>query len=376
MPGSPDWVQDHWKSPPLILAYSIVRPVLSPNTGLTGGFPLDEPLLIDRVADTTSRLERDALDRDIVQMLVEFIAPKSVILYQLLDASPDRLMVRRASYTVGQLQVRPRVPHDFAGLPKLSDRKEWLTCVEAKAPVHCPPGDDSFTVHFPVEDSAGATGLLELELTDAMSAREVRLVEGFLRILRNQIALLDYGERDTLTGLLNRKTFESQFAKLRSELPEAEQSTSERQSWLGMLDIDHFKSINDKFGHVIGDEVLLLISQIVQRSLRGGDHLFRFGGEEFVVVLEDTNAAGAHCVFERIRKAIESHCFPQVVNVTASLGFSALRRRDVPEVCVERADEALYFVKHNGRNGVRCFEHLLESGDLLLKDTSGEIELF
>jgi diguanylate cyclase (GGDEF)-like protein len=151
---------------------------------------------------------------------------------------------------------------------------------------------------------------LQIELTDSMSGREARLVEGFLRILRNQIALLDYGERDTLTGLLNRKTFESRFSTLCSELPEGAPSTSDQQSWLGILDIDHFKLINDEYGHVVGDEVLLLISQIMQRALRWGDRLFRFGGEEFVVILEHTTAAAAQTVFERIRMAVAGHCFP------------------------------------------------------------------
>jgi diguanylate cyclase (GGDEF)-like protein len=218
--------------------------------------------------------------------------------------------------------------------------------------------------------------VLEIELRDAMSARETRLVEGVLRILRNLIALLDYGERDTLTGLLNRKTFEARFAKTCSELPEVVASAAQPASWLGLLDIDRFKSINDTYGHVIGDEVLLLVSQIMQRTLRGGDQLFRFGGEEFVVVLEDTHAAGADIAFERIRAAIESHRFPQVGKVTASLGYTTIRRREVPASCLERADAALYFVKHNGRNGVRCCERLVESGAITLKDNAGDVELF
>ncbi len=205
-----------------------------------------------------------------------------------------------------------------------------------------------------------------------MHARDARLVHGILRILRNQTALLDYGERDTLTGLLNRKTFEARFEKICRD----PQASAQPHGWLGLLDIDRFKSINDTYGHIFGDEVLLLVSQIMQRTLRGGDQLFRFGGEEFVVVLEGTEPTGAQIAFERIRAAIECHRFPQVGQVTASLGYTKIQRQDVPATCVERADAALYFVKRNGRNGVRSFELLVESGALVAKDDSGDIELF
>jgi diguanylate cyclase (GGDEF)-like protein len=338
---------------------------------------VNEPLLIDRVADTTAHRERDALARAIVQMLVEFLDARRVVLYQLLQDGSHHRMVRRAGYDHGrlQLQLRPRLHHDLVDLPKLSDRQEWRACVEKRCPVHCAPAGGSSTICFPVEEGSNVTGLLEIELTDSMSAREARLVAGVLRILRNQTALLDYGERDTLTGLLNRKTFESRFEKICGEL-EAVPLPAQPRSWLGLLDIDRFKSINDTCGHIIGDEVLLLVSQIMQRTVRGGDQLFRFGGEEFVVVLEDTNAAGAGIAFERIRAAIESHCFPQVAKITASLGYTTIQPRDAPTTCVGRADAALYFIKRNGRNGVRCFETLVESGDIVVRDNSGAVELF
>jgi diguanylate cyclase (GGDEF)-like protein len=285
-------------------------------------------------------------------------------------------MLRRAGYDRGRLQPRSRLSPDLVDLPKLSDRQEWGACVERRCPVHCASAGGSSTICFPVEEGSNVIGLLEIELADSMSAREARLVEGILRILRNQTALLDYGELDTLTGLLNRKTFESRFEKIRGELQNAVSAPSQPRSWLGLLDIDRFKSINDTYGHIIGDEVLLLVSQIMQRTVRGGDQLFRFGGEEFVVVLDDTNAVGAGTALERIRVAIESHRFPRLEKITASIGYTTIQRQDAPTNCVERADAALYFIKHNGRNGVRCFETLVESGDIVVKDNSGGVELF
>ena len=337
---------------------------------------MNEPTLIDRLADTTSRRERDALGRDIVLMLGEFLAARSVTLYYLLSVGFCFWFVVFFRFAQGILRVQPRPFHDTVWDAGGPDCQEWRKCVDHGRPVFHTLSDGSSTVYFPIDDGSRITGVVEISLTGAMADREVRLAEGLLRILRNQIALLDYGERDTLTGLLNRKTFESRFERLCEELPMSMPLHTQAHSWLGLLDIDRFKSINDTYGHVFGDEVLLLVSQIMQSTLRAGDQLFRFGGEEFVVVLEGTDAAGACEVFQRIRAAVERQCFPQVVSVTASLGFTALRREDSPPSCVERADAALYLVKNNGRNGVRCFEDLVQAGNLAVKDISGAIELF
>jgi diguanylate cyclase (GGDEF)-like protein len=337
---------------------------------------VNEPSLIDRLADTTSRREREALDRDIVLMLGEFLGARSVVLYSLLKVGPRQWMVEQIGFAKGILRVQPRPFQDTITMPEVADREELRECVEHCRPVFHTLSDGTHQAYFPVEDGTRITGVVEVALTDPMSDREIRLAQGLLRILRNQIALLDYGERDTLTGLLNRKTFESRFERLCEELSPSAPLASQAHSWLGLLDIDRFKSVNDTYGHVIGDEVLLLVSQIMQSTLRSDDQLFRFGGEEFVVVLEGTDATGAGEAFQRIRTAVERQCFPQVVNVTASLGFTALRRGDSPPSCVERADAALYFVKNHGRNGVRCFEDLVQAGNLTVKDNTGAIELF
>ena len=337
---------------------------------------VNEPHLIDRLADTTSRREREALDRDIVLMLGEFLGARSVTLYGLLNVGPRQWMVEQIRFTDGILRVQPRPFHDTITMPEVADRAELRDCVGECRPVFHTLPDGTHQAYFPIEDGTRITGVVAIALTGPMSDREVRLAHGLLRILRNQIALLDYGERDTLTGLLNRKTFESRFERMCEQLRPDAPLASKAHSWLGLLDVDRFKSINDTYGHVFGDEVLLLVSQIMQGVLRSDDQLFRFGGEEFVVVLEGTDATGAGEVFQRIRAAVERQCFPQVANVTASLGFTRLRREDSPPSCVERADAALYFVKNNGRNGVRSFEELVQAGNLAVKDNTGAIELF
>jgi diguanylate cyclase (GGDEF)-like protein len=166
------------------------------------------------------------------------------------------------------------------------------------------------------------------------------LISGVLRIVRNHLELIDYGERDTLTGLLNRKTFESQFDKLRRELASSARASAEG-CWIGVVDIDHFKAVNDGYGHVIGDEVLLLVSQIIRRSFRSDDRVYRFGGEEFVVLLRDTPEAATAGAMERLRAAVEAHRFPQLGRVTVSIGWTRIRPHDAPATAIARAAGAL-----------------------------------
>jgi diguanylate cyclase (GGDEF)-like protein len=137
-----------------------------------------------------------------------------------------------------------------------------------------------------------------------------------------------------------------------------------------------FKSINDSHGHLFGDEVLLIVSQILKRSFRGADQLFRFGGEEFLIVLDHATPAGAQVALERFRVAVESHTFPQIPRVTISIGYTQILPHDVPTICAERADDALYYAKRNGRNRLCSYEALVTSGDLKTKSSVTEIELF
>ena len=197
-------------------------------------------------------------------------------------------------------------------------------------------------------------------------------ISSLVHIYGNQIKLLDYSELDTLTRLLNRKTFDETFDRLltaaANDSPddgfEDRRSTldEETPAWLCVIDIDHFKRVNDSFGHLFGDEVLLRMGELMRKTFRGGDRLFRFGGEEFVVILNAENETIAAKSFNRFRTSVESHEFPQVGQVTCSIGFTAVSNIDVPTDVVGRADEALYYAKEHGRNQVCCYERLVAEG--------------
>jgi diguanylate cyclase (GGDEF)-like protein len=204
-----------------------------------------------------------------------------------------------------------------------------------------------------------------------VESREIGALMVLAQIFQNHIRLIDYSELDSLTRLLNRKTFEETFDRLltRADTPSGESWNAERRSeedaspaWLGTIDIDHFKRINDSFGHLFGDEVLLRMGALMRKTFRGSDRLFRFGGEEFVVILNAPDGCAAEAAFERFRASVERQEFPQVGTVTCSIGYTEVSNVDIPVNVLGRADEALYFAKNNGRNRVYCYERLLDQG--------------
>ncbi|MCP3930486.1 MAG: GGDEF domain-containing protein [Bacteroidetes bacterium] len=213
------------------------------------------------------------------------------------------------------------------------------------------------------------------------------MIKGLLGIYRNFYEVLSESQLDKLTGLSNRKTFDEVINKIYFQKPVNSEFVSiERRAaindedvsfWLGMADLDNFKRVNDTWGHLYGDEVLLLTSQLMKGHFRESDYLFRFGGEEFVIIISSTDEKKAHIAFDRFCKALESYTFPQVGKVTISIGVAKMDRSLFTATLLDRADKALYYAKQNGRNQVCFFETLFEKG--LVEDTNftaGEIELF
>ena len=164
---------------------------------------------------------------------------------------------------------------------------------------------------------------------------------------------------DYLTGLRTRGYFEQQ---LELEVKRAERK---RQKFsLLMIDIDHFKTLNDTFGHHVGDQVLRDVASILMKDMREVDTVARYGGEEFVMILPETTEVGAVYVAGRLRKSVESAKFfagsPQAIqHLTISVGIAvfdtdAQFKRDL----IEFADAALYSAKRTGRNRVVCYSEV------------------
>lgn len=200
-----------------------------------------------------------------------------------------------------------------------------------------------------------------------------------LHVYQNFASLIRDNEHDTLTGLLNRKTFESKINKVMSLMHKEKSRKDDKQDnhfYIAVLDIDHFKKVNDVYGHLIGDEVLVLFAQIMIETFREKDMLFRYGGEEFVGIFECSNDADIHLALERFRKNVADFIFPQVGKVTASIGYTQIKEYDTCVQMVGRADQALYHAKNSGRNRIFQYEHLVETGVLQDSAKVGDIVLF
>ena len=152
---------------------------------------------------------------------------------------------------------------------------------------------------------------------------------------------------DALTKVFNRRALTTYLESLckRGEI------TNELH--LLLLDIDDFKVVNDTYGHIAGDKILIFIANILRKTLRTGDKVFRYGGEEFVIILNRTNNNACQEITGRILKLISSNQLiykGESLNVTMSIGGTILLENDTPDILIARADKALYKAKGNGKN--------------------------
>lgn len=156
---------------------------------------------------------------------------------------------------------------------------------------------------------------------------------------------------DPLTGILNRRGFE-----IRASQTFADQTTLDKGLCLLMLDIDHFKKINDTYGHLFGDKVIRAIAETLKSKVRGDDSVARLGGEEFAVMLPETDISGARTVAEHIRQSIEGGKIrrldtkEQIGGITISIGVAAYTNGVSVVDLLDQADKALYVSKNTGRN--------------------------
>ncbi|ALA58563.1 putative Diguanylate cyclase [Nitrospira moscoviensis] len=353
--------------------------------------------LSDELARTNQALaqDRDALSRwnrtlagltDLTQALAASLDPDAVV-RTLFDGLPELIQAdavgvaknnpahawawtRRADAQNAE-ELRRRL-HDLVGAPHTEPRaarpepgfspRARLTLVPKAAAT--PPGtkvDSATAIQIPLSLGPQSLGVLHLEragrgpFTDQERQLLATVGTSVALSLRNADShrhLQDLALRDPLTGLLNRRALDGPLARelkagLRYGAP----------ACLILLDLDYFKTVNDRLGHQAGDEVLRDVAALLSATVRDVDSVARYGGEEFAVVLPHTDLAQADRLAERIRAAIERRAFQLSdgqVRITASFGVAAPRRADSASVAdwIAAADQALYLAKAQGRNRV------------------------
>ena len=196
-------------------------------------------------------------------------------------------------------------------------------------------------------------------LHDIISLKNAELRELLSQLAQQNSKLEQLSATDALTGLTNRRRFLESLENERNRIERYGGSLS-----LIMFDIDHFKKINDTWGHAVGDLVLREIARDAQRFLRKADSAVRYGGEEFVILLPETELPGATLIAHRLRQLVAdtviAHNQEPPISVTISIGVASLGPGESGDELLNRADKAMYQAKNNGRNRVE----LSDRGDL------------
>lgn len=325
------------------------------------------PEVMESVAKVTSERDIDNLRLSVLKTLREILPVESA---GFLSIPPPPSKQHRRQADQGSVS-------DWAA--EIPD--EILTLSSGGQPATVWSGDGKGLLHVqPISEEEALGVQLRHGSTD-----DVRIVQAFSRLYANFKTLIHESEHDRLTGLYNRRSFDTYLARLTEKalksLTEEQLQTEtvnpvRRRWWLALFDVDHFKRINDTYGHLYGDEVLLLLARQVRQLFRGEDRCFRYGGEEFAVLLSRTDAAGVEIALERLRQQVERYAFPQVGKVTISIGYADLEPGVGPSTIIERADRALYQAKSQGRN--RLIGHLSRAGDTgsQREGKFGPVELF
>ena len=342
--------------------------------------------IIEGLAGMSGLRDRDALDFELVRLIAEAsggTVTSSMLMLVVGEVNDLRCFTRARLVKGSSRPERDPIWIDWNTLPKLIDFPRREQALQTNHTVTL--GKDPSVSVFPLGVALGASGFLEIESNQVLPEFVLDLIRSILKSYQNVLGLLDYGEKDALTELLNRKTFDGAFFKATAgqrmdyngDMPDRRTESDGAEYWLAVLDIDHFKRVNDNFGHLIGDEVLLLMARLMRSNFRFHDQLYRFGGEEFVILMRCADLEEAKCAYERLRAAVQGHAFPQVGTITVSIGFTVLIPNDTPSGAFGRADKAVYHAKAHGRNQVCSYQALIASGDLVEeKAEEMDVDLF
>ncbi len=293
----------------------------------------------------TGSLDSETIVQSLFTGLATFV-PLDII--GLVRTEPHRVMTwsRSPVFTCEEMQVRERLLRRF---PEGTNSSSFLTL-----------GDDRHTMTIPLMISQDTQGLLHLERRQGTFSEAEFLVlstvgTSLALALRNADThrqIQELASRDSLTGLLNRRAFEEVLAR---ELKAGSRYSA--SACFLLVDVDHFKVVNDQLGHLAGDQVLTTLAVLMRKAVRDIDAVGRYGGEEFGIVLPHTNLDRALVLAERLRRQIECQAFEageESVRMTASIGIAHIPDMTIRSVSdwVAAADSALYGAKGLGRNRV------------------------
>ncbi len=318
------------------------------------------------ITQLSAQEDYQALTHEFLVILAEIPWTDSATIYEVYNH-------QAATGSACELLIR-RFPLDFTRDDE--DHSNVLVGLDYMADLNlCTPNKSGLYAWaiFSIKGSSGPDRIIRLE---GMFDKEMlELLSNLCGIYRNLVILHDSKERDLLTKLPNRQSLDARLLQVCKHYRDVQviDVTQKTNSWIAMLDIDHFKRVNDDFGHLYGDEVLLIFSQLMEKYFRYNDFLFRFGGEEFVIILNLASQDMAVAVFNRFREMVANYKFSTVGQVTVSIGLTRIDSISMPTTQLDHADKALYRAKDSGRNQVVLYEDMpvfIQNSDF------SDIELF
>jgi diguanylate cyclase (GGDEF)-like protein len=336
--------------------------------------------LVDSIVAMTEQRNIETLESVLAETVFTLLKPQEIVILDLHEDPPQVVTVIRDAAVATPFDLTledcsDEIRRRFADYMAAAEQGDELPL----------PGPAETCGAFPILSRGQSKGVL-LVRAEAFTDSDWRLASGLAQIHRNFVHVLNEKDHDRLTGLRNRTMLEEQISRRltsaqyrsRKSVTEGErrqQAGHVDQNWLAIIDIDHFKSINDTYGHIYGDEVLLLASNLMHKCFRRVDQLYRYGGEEFIVLVQGVDRDTVHRVLERFRRSVEDFEFPQVGRVTVSIGYVEISDQVLPSSVIGHADQALYFAKRSGRNQIAHYETLLQEGKIPTSKT-GSIDLF
>lgn len=333
------------------------------------------PSLLGKLGKMTSIRDTELLEQSLLKTLGPLLGLLDTSLYRTNDAHAlARVIHHHRSKTLDGEGVASMV-ESIEEVVNLHDVPTEVTSLTNNVRLLSRPCTgkigDSMMMAYPLMCANEVCGYFVFKRDRAVSPVEETIIRGVLEVFSNYYSLLDNSLRDRLTGLLNRQALESSFDRIwtalgqqevRREPDKGRRSAFSSHYWLAVMDIDHFKKVNDVHGHIVGDEVLLLVARVLTNTFRASDLLYRYGGEEFVAIVAAEDEAIVRHVFERVRQSIEAYTFPRVDKLTLSIGYSRADPNILPQEVLGRADRSLYEAKNQGRNRVCEYAELVRQG--------------
>ena len=354
--------------------------------------------LIRHLIKLTDHRERDLLELTLSKALIDLLPLQRVVVSKVVSAEgSDRWLQLARLDARGGGRVADLLHVDFVNLPKLEDEKYPLRCVRTRQRVEVAlEGDAGPRISYiPLFESTRTDddGVLEIHSTQSLNDGELEIIDVVLHVFRNMYHLLAYSDRDGLTGLFNRKSLDDTFySAVLEELDEGAGSPGRSEPvlaagqerrhrvppnyWLGTISVDHFNAIGEKSGHMIAEEVLLLVARILNNTFRTYDRIYRLGGEQFAVLMHCPEEAPVLAAFERFRANMDKFNFPQAGHATATGAFTRIGANDSPSSALERAERAVEYGQHRGGNQVFSYGELVRGGLLGEQVNVGGVDLF